>query len=789
MAKSKSFTKRLKLVRKTSANGADEEGSYELSAEEDIRRLQDENRRLGAELKRTQRESTLFKSLAPLIEGQAPFSTFAPYSSITAKKSPITESAMLILSDSHGDQEILPKRVRGLEEFGFDIACQRAERIVDTTISHLVDNMKAYKFETLYIAGLGDYVSGEIHGATEHSKWRNSLKNAMGMGELIAMMITDLSRYFPKIVFCSVSGNHGRKTPKKDFRGAHDNWDYLVIAHAAARLKGLLEEGRLEIVCPDTWSMILTVYDWNFVLNHGDDIRCFLPGARVSLSDGTFKPIEGIGPGEMVLCSDGHARKVMEVMEYDHDGEVVHLSAETLPSNTWSVTPNHEVLVVPGQKVSEEYSNPEPEWMPAGHVSVGDYLVVPTPRVEERDVVSEVATAEFLSDLPAELHPNEKAIPEVVPASEDLGYVLGQYVADGSVFGKNDKVKGSNYDHILEIAYNDEEEEFWNDFMDSWDRLFGDRPSLVNRGDLSIRCQRVHAYGQRAANFVAALGGRGSHTKVLHPSVMKWPVKSLKALLRGYLRGDGHTRRHMFHGKYSTHRVNAATCSAELGMQLFWMARRCGYNPSIKFRTRSGNLEAYIGFYADDARVIGPAVQRNYEASEDVRQSRRSSFASGDYFLARVTKASRSQYKGKKYDLAVEGLHDYTVNGAVVHNSWNSLPWYGIERKTRRLNAIGTVSGQVPHYYLFGHFHTMATQQHTTGETIINGSWMATDEFALERIGAFSEPYQWLLGIHPTYGLTWRMPIQLRKKGWREEVGKDSRYSITMLEGDFNYRG
>jgi len=394
MPKPKNFAKRLKLVRKISANGTDDEGSYELSAQEDIRRLQDENRRLGAELKRAQRESTLFKSLAPLIEDQAPFSTFAPYSSIMGRKSQITESAMLVLSDSHGDQEILPKRVRGLEEFGFDVACQRAERIVDTTISHLVDNMKAYKFETLYISGLGDYVSGEIHGATEHSKWRNSLKNAMGMGELIAMMITDLSRYFPKIVFCSVSGNHGRKTPKKDFRGAHDNWDYLVVAHAAARLRGLVEEGRLEIVCPDTWSMILSVYDWNFVLNHGDDIR-----------------------------------------------------------------------------------------------------------------------------------------------------------------------------------------------------------------------------------------------------------------------------------------------------------------------------------------------------------------------------------------------------------SWNSLPWYGIERKTRRLNAIGTVSGQVPHYYLFGHFHTMATQQHTTGETIINGSWMATDEFALERIGAFSEPYQWLLGVHPTYGLTWRMPIQLRKKGWREEIGKESRYSITMLDGESTYRG
>ena len=783
------FTKKLRLVRTNQApdpkgDGKDGGKQYELSMQEGITRLEDENRILRADLKTSQRQSTVFKMLARIIEQQPPFSTFTPYSSIVDRKAKITESAMLVLSDSHADQEILPNRVRNLEEFNFDVACQRAERVVDTTISHLVDNMKNYKFETLYIAGLGDYVSGEIHGATEHSKWGNTIKNATGMGELFAMMVTDLSRVFPKIVICSVSGNHGRRSNKKDYRGAHDNWDYLVMTHAAARLKGLISEGRVEMAVPDAWSMVLNVYGWNFCLNHGDDIKCFAPGARVSLEDGKFKAIEEVSPGDRVICSDGKSRNVMERLEYDHNGEMVHISADCLPNDTWTVTPNHEVFVVPGQKVSDDYSNLEPEWMPAGHVSVGDYLVVPTPVVTEDEVVSEVETSEFLSNLPEILHHNEKAIDPQIPASEDLGYILGQYVADGSVFGKNDKVKGSNYDHILEIAYNDEEKVFWNDFIAAWQRVFKDTPTLINRSDLSVRCQRLHTYGQRAANLIAALGGKGSHTKVLHPSVMKWPTKALKAFLIGYLRGDGHTHRWEFHERFRTHKVSASTCSSQLGMQLFWVARRCGFSPSIKFRTRSGNLEAQIGFYGDDARVLGPQTQRNYEADEDDSgQIRRSSFPSEGFFLARVSKAYRSLYKGKKYDLAVDGLHDYTVNGAVVHNSWNSLPWYGIERKTRRLSAIGSVTGQMPHYFLFGHFHNMATQQTVGGETIINGSWTATDEFALEGLGAYSEPYQWLMGVHPTYGLTWRMPIKLRVKDWRENIGKQRRYTITQLEG------
>jgi len=364
----------------------DVETEEEADIDSGILRLQDENHKLRSKLKDLQRESTLFKSLAAIIKDQAPFSTFAPCKlpKITRK---VTESAMLVLSDSHGDQEILGKRVQSLEEYNFDVACRRAERIVDTTISHLIDNLKGYTFERLYIAGLGDYVNGEIHSALEHSKWKNAMKNAMGMGELMAMMITDLSRYFPEIVFCSVSGNHGRKSIKKDYRGAQDNWDYLVGMHTATRLKPLIEEGRVKIHIPDSWSMGLSVYNWNFVLNHGDDIK-----------------------------------------------------------------------------------------------------------------------------------------------------------------------------------------------------------------------------------------------------------------------------------------------------------------------------------------------------------------------------------------------------------SWNSLPWYGIERKTRRLNAIGSITGKMPNYFLFGHFHNMATQQHTTGETLINGSWNATDEFALEGLGAYSEPFQWLFGIHPKYGITWRLPVKLRVPNWADAESKSGRYNISLFE-------
>lgn len=248
--------------------------SVGLTLEEKYGKILDDNTKLKTQLKEYQRESTLFKMLADTIKQSTTSLSVAPYV-LKNKNAKITESAVLLLSDLHADQEIISERVNGLENYNFDVACKRAERIVDTTISHLVDNMKNYNFERLYIFGLGDYVNGTIHQSNEHSKWKNSIKNSIGTGELIAHMIRDLSAYFPQIVFASVSGNHGRFTQKKDYRGAMNNWDYLVNTQIVTRLDNLIKENKLITIIPDAWSLGINIYGYNFCLNHGDDIKSF----------------------------------------------------------------------------------------------------------------------------------------------------------------------------------------------------------------------------------------------------------------------------------------------------------------------------------------------------------------------------------------------------------------------------------------------------------------------------------------------------------------------------------
>lgn len=249
--------------------------SYGLTAEERIIKLIDENNYLKGALRNSQRESGLFKELAGVIRETVVSADVKPYI-LKRKKSKIRESAVLVLSDLHADSIVRPEQVDNLECYNFNVFCRRAERLVDTVISHLTENMTNYEFDTLYIMSCGDLVSGLIHGHEQYSSFGNIIKNSMATGEVISMMIRDLSQYFKHIVYTAVSGNHGRMSIKKDFiGGAHKNFDYLTNVYAMTRLEDLVKSGRLEYNIPDSFSCMVEIKGFNYIINHGDSLKGF----------------------------------------------------------------------------------------------------------------------------------------------------------------------------------------------------------------------------------------------------------------------------------------------------------------------------------------------------------------------------------------------------------------------------------------------------------------------------------------------------------------------------------
>lgn len=296
------------IIKKTKVKESEKKVEvYGLTLDEKLLQLQDANTKLKSEIKENQRQSSLFKNLAEVISQKSSFD-YIPNLKIDTNKGKIVESACIVLSDLHSDQIIKSERVNNLEEYNFNAFCRRSERLVETTIKHLTENLQGYSFETLYIFSLGDNISGLIHNAQQHTEWQNVLKSSLACGEVIAKMIMDLSQYFKNIIYVGISGNHPRlDIGKKDFRGAHLNFDYLVNATAKSKCQKLIDTGRVDFVIPDSWSTIVKIYDYNFHLSHGDTLTgCSLGIPFYALQRRSYRltslgAIDGIVPHYQII--------------------------------------------------------------------------------------------------------------------------------------------------------------------------------------------------------------------------------------------------------------------------------------------------------------------------------------------------------------------------------------------------------------------------------------------------------------------------------------------------------
>jgi len=225
-------------------------------------------------LKEAAKQQGLFDCIVDeLVDVIEPFES-PPLKAVSKPKGRLTEHLVMHMSDGHHDQIVVPSECGGLEKHDFSVSCCRAEKYVDTVLKWTQTTLaNSYSFPKLTILCYGDFTSGEIHGAVTRSEFKNQFKNCLAIGELHALMYRDLSTYFQDINVVYVPGNHGRRSKKKDYHGAHDNWDYLIAKIAELHCRDLKNVGFL---IPDTFTFNILVENNLFNLSHGDDVRSSL---------------------------------------------------------------------------------------------------------------------------------------------------------------------------------------------------------------------------------------------------------------------------------------------------------------------------------------------------------------------------------------------------------------------------------------------------------------------------------------------------------------------------------
>jgi len=188
---------------------------------------------------------------------------------LKSRKNSTKTTAVLLLSDWHIGEYVSPEETFGYGVFNSEIAAARVELILEKTANILL-NHEYIDVEKLIVVALGDMVSGTIHDELEITQDLNAAEQLYYSAYLLALLLNDLSKYFPKIEFYSVIGNHGRLKKKKYYKEKYVNYDYIVYQLTSLLLR---DNKNIEFNIPKSPHIIVKIYEHNFLFTHGDNIR------------------------------------------------------------------------------------------------------------------------------------------------------------------------------------------------------------------------------------------------------------------------------------------------------------------------------------------------------------------------------------------------------------------------------------------------------------------------------------------------------------------------------------
>ncbi len=245
-----------------------------LDLEAEVAHLREERNAERKRASESARERGLFQSIVELLSDN--ITAIKPLSGAPPrkpKKGAIQEACVMHLSDGHHDEVVRPEEVGGLEKHDFSVSCCRAEQYVETVIDWTQNTLSPkFHFQDLYVLAYGDHTSGEIHNHVPRSAFQNQFKNCLAIGKLHSFMYRDLAGFFEKIHVVYLSGNHARRSKKKDYTGAQDNWDYLIAEIARLYCSDL---ERVDFLIPDSFSANIEIEGVGCNVFHGDDVPSY----------------------------------------------------------------------------------------------------------------------------------------------------------------------------------------------------------------------------------------------------------------------------------------------------------------------------------------------------------------------------------------------------------------------------------------------------------------------------------------------------------------------------------
>jgi hypothetical protein len=176
---------------------------------------------------------------------------------------------VVMLSDTHFDEVVLPEEVDGLNAYNRAIAELRLERWTRNVVKLARHYLAGVKYDGCVVLLGGDLFSGDIHEELSETNEDTMIASCWYWSERVAAALDVLRQEFKRVHVASVVGNHGRMTrkPRAKLR-AKTNFDWLLAKVVERHFQGTT----VTFSIPDGADAHVKIYEHGHLLTHGDQV-------------------------------------------------------------------------------------------------------------------------------------------------------------------------------------------------------------------------------------------------------------------------------------------------------------------------------------------------------------------------------------------------------------------------------------------------------------------------------------------------------------------------------------
>ena len=181
-----------------------------------------------------------------------------------------TATVLVMLSDLHLDEVVVPGEIDGANAYNRKIAEQRLQRWTEKVLELSRDYVAGISVDGAVVCLGGDLISGDIHEELAQTNETTSLDTMVYWAPLLAGALGILADHFGKVHVPCVVGNHGRTTRKPRMKlRVKTNLDWLLCTMIANQLA---HDNRITWDIPESADCLFQIYDTKILLTHGDQI-------------------------------------------------------------------------------------------------------------------------------------------------------------------------------------------------------------------------------------------------------------------------------------------------------------------------------------------------------------------------------------------------------------------------------------------------------------------------------------------------------------------------------------